>query len=229
MTDKFYDWIRNAGKLRHYIFFLAFLGKFIILVFDPPSALSEKLLIINIQYLIGLKLLSAVFSGIIIVECIRILFSRLTISWSIKKHFIFVLSAIILFIGIQIVFTLPASSKRYYAYGRSLAENGDFEGAIKNLNLAIGLNTRNINAYLERGWVYRKMGNLTTAVTDYSKAIEKDPKYSKSYLGRGYVYFYMGNYEKALQDWKVAIAIDPSIKEDLDQWLKVALKKTGNP
>lgn len=227
MTDKFYDWLRNAGKLRRYIFFSAFVGKLIILVFDPPSVLSEKLLIIRVPYLIGLKLISAVFSGVIIVECIRILFGRLTTSWSTKKHFTVVLPVVLIFIAIQIIFAFPASSERYYAQGWLLAKKGDFEGAIKSLDLSIGLNRQNINAYLERGWVYRKLGDLTTAVTAYSKAIEKDPKYSKSYVGRGYVYYYMGNYEKALQDWKHAIVIDPSLEKDLDQWIKVALEKKG--
>ncbi len=49
----------------------------------------------------------------------------------------------------------------------------------------ISLDTRNAEAFNERGKAYRKMGKYQRAIDDYTKAIALDSQYAEAYYNRG--------------------------------------------
>lgn len=215
---------KNAGMLRTYIFLLALIGKLVLFIVGSPEALSGKLLLLPFSCLIGLILVDKAFSGIIITECIRIIFNRKTISWSNKKHFLIVFTLFASAIVIQMIFGFQKYSIEYYNQGWSLAEKGDYEGAIANLDIAININPKYVTAYLERAWVYKKSGDFKNSIADYNKALDIAPENPEGYQGRGYAYYNMGNFKMALMDWEKAIILDPAIEKKIAPFLE-ELKK----
>jgi len=184
------QWYRTAGSLRVSLLVMAILAKALLYVFNPPNYVSGAVLIRPFPILLALDIVWVVVGSIILVECIRIIAYSSTSSWSIKRHFSLVLIFIIAHAIFHILIISPAKSKYYYKYGWSLSEEKDYKQAIHSLDIAVKYNPKNIVAYLERGYVHRKLGDLASALNDYNKVIEMDSKNPDGYEGKGYVYYY---------------------------------------
>src|SRR5258708_6164349 len=63
--------------------------------------------------------------------------------------------------------------------------------------------------YSNRGFAYRKKGELDRAIADYSQAISLDPKAAQYYYNRGVTYRSKGDVDRAIADYNQAITIDP--------------------
>jgi len=210
------QWYRSLGPVRASLLFSAIAVKVLFYIFNPPYYISKKALILPFHFLIALDIAWAVVTGIIIIECLRVIAHRSTSSWSLKRHFIVVFVLIIL-----LALIIPIkNSKYYYSYGWDLTEEKDYEQAKLSLDLAIKYNPKKINAYLERAYVHRELGDFASAQKDYDKVVGMDPKNANGYEGKGYVYYYMGDYNNALKEWETAIALDPQRANRLDKWIK---------
>ncbi len=80
---------------------------------------------------------------------------------------------------------------------------------IADFNKAIELNSKNAEAYINRGIAYNKIGNYNQAIVDYDKAIELDPKNAEAYNNRGTSYTKLGQHQQALEDYSKAIELNP--------------------
>ena len=102
------------------------------------------------------------------------------------------------------------TADEWYEKGYSFFMSGNYQSALDAFNKSIELNPkRDAGAYLNRGSIYRHLGNNKHAIRDYDKAIEIDPKYVDAYVLRGGTYFKLGNSNQAIKDHDKAIEIDP--------------------
>lgn len=85
---------------------------------------------------------------------------------------------------------------------------GDFEGALKDYNAAIELNSKNPQVYMERAiyWQHRKQP--LKAIDDYSRAAALRPRDPSIYYDRGNLWLKQGQLQKAAQDFEQAKALN---------------------
>jgi tetratricopeptide (TPR) repeat protein len=89
-------------------------------------------------------------------------------------------------------------------------EMGDYEGAMADLNKAIDLNPRFVQAYTHRGVVKSQTGDLDGAISDHSKAIQLAPTHAAARYNRGCAKEKQGDELGALSDYQRAVELDPA-------------------
>lgn len=82
---------------------------------------------------------------------------------------------------------------------------GDFDGALGDLDLVIADNPNNESAYLQRGRVLRKKGRKTAALKDYEQATRLSPKLVVAHIGRGELLLESGRNTQALEAFQHAL------------------------
>ncbi|MYB92774.1 tetratricopeptide repeat protein [Candidatus Poribacteria bacterium] len=88
-----------------------------------------------------------------------------------------------------------------------------------------------VEAYYNRGLVYRMKEDYKHAVEDYTKAIEIDPYNADAYYRRSRAWLYLGEEEKAKSDMKTASDIGINNTTAIDEILRDydrAWKTLGN-
>ena len=90
--------------------------------------------------------------------------------------------------------------------GRAQAEGSahDYWAAIDDLNTALDLDGKRVDALVLRAAAYRHVdsGNaVDLALDDVTRAIGINPQFADAYLERGTLYAMKGNYDGARQDW----------------------------
>ncbi len=120
------------------------------------------------------------------------------------------------------------TSQDHYYSGLTLADKGDFDGAITQYDEAIRLDPGNVDAYQARAAtmsrlrrpaeahddyirvaeIYRAQGNSGRAVTAYNAAIEINDQSMTAFLGRGDLYLSKNQEIAALADFEAAREID---------------------
>jgi len=87
-----------------------------------------------------------------------------------------------------------------------LSQNlGENNRAIQDFNQALQINPKFAPAYLKRGKLRSRQGDLNGGVKDYSQAIQLEPDYADAYYNRGVLYYKLGNKDAALQDFISAL------------------------
>ena len=82
---------------------------------------------------------------------------------------------------------------------------GENNKALQDFNQAIRINPKFAPAYLKRGNVRTRQGDLNGGVKDYSQAIQIESDYADAYYNRGVLYYKLGNKDAALQDFVRAL------------------------
>ena len=86
---------------------------------------------------------------------------------------------------------------------------GDFERALRSINLAIEADSTD-NDYLEaRAEIYANMDSTAQMFRDLNTIIEKEPTNAGYYNDRGQAYLFSGQYRKAIEDYDMAVALAP--------------------
>lgn len=101
----------------------------------------------------------------------------------------------------------PYDILAYYKRGKAYFAQKQYDLALKDYNRVIAA------AYLERGYLYEKMGKEDKAIDQYSLSILNDPTYEVAYDHRGFMYNKIGRYDLALIDCNKAIEINPKFPE----------------
>ncbi len=70
-----------------------------------------------------------------------------------------------------------------------------------------------IEAYLNRGNVYRKLKQYNQAIEDYNKVISLKPDFALVYNNCGVVFGTLGNYDEEIADYTIAIQYDSTSAE----------------
>ena len=219
-SDSFTLWLRTTGKLRVRLLVIALAGKLVIYAVSPPYFVANKMLLISFPFLATLDFIWAIFTSIVIVECVRILLRRATTSFSLKKHFVVVCALFSLLVVFKVLIISSKTSAQYYNYGWSLADKSEYEQAIRSLDIAIQYDSTNFKAYLERAYISRRTGNFVAALKDCNMAIDMTPNSAHAYVCRGNTYYYLGDYKNALVDWNKAISLEPNMSDKLNGWIR---------
>ncbi len=104
------------------------------------------------------------------------------------------------------------------------------EGAIRDLDRAVGISPRLTAAYNDRGIATTEQGRLDEAISDFDKTIETDSAYALAYLNRGMALLLKGETAEADKDFGRCLEINPSLKQLLEAHKKqVAQKHTAQP
>jgi len=88
-------------------------------------------------------------------------------------------------------------------------QSQDFDGAMKELDIALQLDPKNPFVHLWRGIDLNRMTRYADAIGEFNQALATNPKMWGALNGRGYAYFNTGDSGKALADYNAAIEIDP--------------------
>jgi len=86
-----------------------------------------------------------------------------------------------------------------------LAERGQYEMAIEDLNAALAANASAVQALILRASAQRHLDRLDAALADVVRAIELSPNYPEAYLERGNIKRLLNDVEGARQDWLVLL------------------------
>jgi len=85
----------------------------------------------------------------------------------------------------------------------------DFDGAMKELDIALQLDPKNPFVHMWRGIDLNRMNRFQDALPEFSQALATNPRLWGALNGRGYTYFSIGDSGKALADYNAAIEVDP--------------------
>jgi len=88
--------------------------------------------------------------------------------------------------------------------------NGDYDRAIEDYAVLIGLDPESAAAYENRGFVYATKGQHDRAIADYSQAILRDPRIARVYDRRAWSFLLSGKPAEGLLDADKALALDPN-------------------
>jgi tetratricopeptide (TPR) repeat protein len=92
---------------------------------------------------------------------------------------------------------------------KDCAQDKDHNLAIPACTELIRRNSKDANAYYNRGVSHRQRDEEDQALADYTKAIETDPKYQEAYVNRGVILSDRNEYDKAISDFTKGIELNP--------------------
>ncbi|MBU2547162.1 MAG: tetratricopeptide repeat protein [Proteobacteria bacterium] len=107
--------------------------------------------------------------------------------------------------------------------GDKLFESGDLAGAIKEYNLALRLDSRDLNVLNSLGVCYGQQGRTDLALETFDRVIEIEPRDLMAHYNRGFVEAMSGRSEAALTSFRRAVEIDGGNFNVLFQLGKTAL------
>ncbi|MEO8068466.1 MAG: tetratricopeptide repeat protein [Flavobacteriales bacterium] len=112
-----------------------------------------------------------------------------------------------------------------YSQGEKAYRNGDHQEAIGYFSKVLGMDSDNLNAYLQRGFCNSILKQYAAAVADFSSVIERKSDHIWAYTSRGSAYAKLGDHQKAMADFDQAIALDPKNEEAYNNrgWSRKAL------
>ncbi len=102
----------------------------------------------------------------------------------------------------------PVDARMYYQIGNDYYEQGDYEKAIKNYNMAILLNPIFSEAYFNRALSYYQLKNFERSISDYTKSADFDPNNPIIYNNRGDAYYRKQDFQSAVKDYDKAISLN---------------------
>jgi tetratricopeptide (TPR) repeat protein len=105
--------------------------------------------------------------------------------------------------------TRSLSAFEWFSKGYTLYQQGKLADAIQAYTSAIELDPRYVDAYNNRGVVYKYASEYERAIADYTKAIALKPDYADAYFNRGVAYRHTGEPDKAIADLDKALALKP--------------------
>ena len=104
--------------------------------------------------------------------------------------------------------TIRLNTEKQFFEAVAFIREGQYETALRTLDLIIADNPNNENAYLQRAFVLRKLGRQTAALRDYEQAARLSPKLIKAHIGRGEVLLSMERHMLAKEAYTAALQID---------------------
>jgi tetratricopeptide (TPR) repeat protein len=95
----------------------------------------------------------------------------------------------------------PQTTVAYYNRGVTKFNTGDYQGAVKDYDLAVSLNPAYAEAFNNRGEAKEKQGNYEGAIDDYNSALSSNPDYIGAYLNRAQAKVMLKDYGAAIEDY----------------------------
>lgn len=98
---------------------------------------------------------------------------------------------------------------KYYIAGGGYYEEGEYERAIENYNMAILGNPTFASAFFDRGLTYYQIKNYPKSVDDYTRALKLNPDNPSAYNNRGNAHYRLQDFREAIKDYGKAISLKP--------------------
>ena len=152
-------------------------------------------------------------------------FNRFLRSFGVSKLENHIRKGVPFFLTFLLVLTAGASLchaesyEEYFGQGNKAYAQKNYNQAISNYTLAIGLNPSKYEVYFNRGNAYLENDKLGQAIQDYSNTININPQFFSAYNNRAYAYFLQDKFQKSWEEVKKLRALggepDPSFLEKL--------------
>jgi len=104
-----------------------------------------------------------------------------------------------------------ASPHQLAAFGNFLADLGMNRLALEYYKVALSIERDDPVLWINRGTLYRQLGQLSAAQSDYVRALSIDFNLAVAHYNLGAVLDSMGNYEAAIDEYRAALTLDPSL------------------
>jgi tetratricopeptide (TPR) repeat protein len=88
-------------------------------------------------------------------------------------------------------------------------EHGRYEEALADASKGVELHD-NANGRIQRGLIYRQMGNPKAALEDYNRALELEKDNTQAFTNRGNAYLDLGRYQLAIADYEKVLKSEPN-------------------
>ena len=105
--------------------------------------------------------------------------------------------------------SFKSEAEEHYDAGVAFFEQGRFDKAIAEFNLAIELDPDSVASYTNLGLAYDRLEDFARAISAYTRAIALDPNKPVPYYNPSFAYDDLGNCEAALRDLDKAIELNP--------------------
>jgi tetratricopeptide (TPR) repeat protein len=92
-----------------------------------------------------------------------------------------------------------------------LAAKGTFDGALADLDAAVGLDPDQLAARYNRGNVRLELGQTDAAIEDFGVVIARMPDFAFAWLNRGLAREHAGDRKGAAEDYAKALVLDPKL------------------
>jgi len=97
----------------------------------------------------------------------------------------------------------------YFQRGRDHYAAGEYQEAVNQFSILIGIDPSRALAYNQRGIAYYSLKKYREAIEDFDQVIGLEPSDATDYTNRGSTYYRLGQYQRAIQDFDQAIHFDP--------------------
>lgn len=114
---------------------------------------------------------------------------------------------------INLIENFMYSGNYFLRIGYFKFESGYLDEALEALDQAILQSPEEPLAYVYRGQVKEKLGDVSGGIKDCDQAIEIDPENVLAYNNRGIMHSSLKNYEEAMNDFDMAIRLDSKCDE----------------
>jgi tetratricopeptide (TPR) repeat protein len=124
----------------------------------------------------------------------------------------------------RIIIEQPDNADAWYNRANAWSSCGEYEGAVRDYTMAIGIGLRfreAINAYGNRGLARIEAGDMDGAIEDFSEIIARKPKNRSilrtAYLNRALVKEKKGDRECAAEDRSMVAILSLDVKKNNNQ------------
>ena len=101
------------------------------------------------------------------------------------------------------------SAEDYFMRAGKKGEEGDFKGAVNDLNKAIHLKPDFASAYFVRGNAKDRLDQHSAAIEDFDMTLHLKPDFAGAYLCRGISKGQLGQHTAAIADFDIFILLEP--------------------
>jgi tetratricopeptide (TPR) repeat protein len=101
----------------------------------------------------------------------------------------------------------------YNNLGAIYAQEGSYEKAFKNFNIAIELKPDHAEAWFNKGNLLYNLQDFEESIFSFTQAINFRPNYIEALLKKGDALFEVGSYKEALKESDLVISLEPTCAE----------------
>jgi tetratricopeptide (TPR) repeat protein len=116
-------------------------------------------------------------------------------------------------VGLKETLSDLRQAESYNLQGESNIGKNLYNNAIKDFSRALDINPNYVDALINRGGAYAKLGRFNDALMDINQALKFEKKDSELYNKRGEVYMQNNMYDQSIMNFTAAIVLNPMFSD----------------